>query len=75
MIPRGSLLPGNSPSQQLGITSWSRGRDWRATGFYGQFVTYAEVLQLIIALVLGAFVSLPVKRSWVGALLLLALVD
>jgi len=36
--------------QQLGIGSWSRGRDWRATGFYGQFVTYAEALQLIIAL-------------------------
>jgi O-antigen ligase len=73
MIPRGSLLPGQTPMEQLGIASWSRGRDWRATGFYGQFVTYAEVLQLIIALVLGAFVSLPVKRSWIGLLLLLAL--
>jgi O-antigen ligase len=72
-VPRGSLLPGTGPLEQLGIGSWSRGRDWRATGLYGQFVTYAEVLQLIIALALGLFVSLPVKRSWAGALLLLAL--
>ena len=72
-VPRGSLLPGSNGLQQLGIGSWSRGRDWRATGFYGQFVTYAEALQLIIALAMGIFVSLPVKRSWVGALLLIAL--
>jgi hypothetical protein len=72
-IPRGNLLAGYTASEQLGIGSWSRGRDWRATGFYGQFVTYAEVLQLIIALAMGLFVSLPVKRSWTGALLLLAL--
>lgn len=72
-VPRGSLLPGNSVLEQLGIGSWSRGRDWRATGFYGQFVTYAEALQLIIALAMGIFVSLPIKRSWAGALLLVAL--
>lgn len=72
-VPRGSLLPGSSPLEQLGIGSWSRGRDWRATGFYGQFVTYAEVLQLIIALTMGIFVSLPTKRSWAGALLLISL--
>ncbi len=72
-IPRGSLLQGDTAPVQLGIGSWSRGRDWRATGFYGQFVTYAEVLQLIIALTLGLFVSLPRKRSWAGALLLVAL--
>ena len=72
-VPRGSLLPGSNGLQQLGIGSWSRGRDWRATGFYGQFVTYAEALQLIVALAMGIFVSLPVKRSWAGALLLIAL--
>jgi len=72
-VPRGSVLPGNNPLEQLGIGSWSRGRDWRATGLYGQFVTYAEVLQLIIALTMGLFVSLPIKRSWAGALLLAAL--
>ncbi len=72
-VSRGSLLPGNTPAEQLGIGGWTRGRDWRASGLYGQFVTYAEVLQLIIALALGLFVSLPVKRSWAGALLLLAI--
>lgn len=73
LVPRGTLLPGQTPLEQLGISGWSRGRDWRATGFYGQFVTYAEVLQLVIALTLGLFVSLPVKRSWLGAILLVAL--
>lgn len=72
-VPRGSVLPGNNVLEQLGIGSWSRGRDWRATGFYGQFVTYAEVLQLVIALTLALFVGLPVKRSWVGASLVFAL--
>jgi O-antigen ligase len=72
-IPRGSVLPGSSPLEQLGIGGWSRGRDWRATGFYAQFVTYAEVLQLVSALAMGLFISLPNKRSWAGALLLLSL--
>jgi hypothetical protein len=72
-VPRGSLLPGNNALEQLGIGSWSRGRDWRATGFYGQFVTYSEVLQLIFALTLGLFISVPLKRSWTAILLLVAL--
>jgi hypothetical protein len=72
-VARGSVLPGNNPLEQLGIGSWSRGRDWRASGLYGQFVTYAEVLQLIIGLTVGLFVSLPIKRSWIGALLIGAL--
>jgi len=72
-MPRGSLQPGATALEQLGIQSWSSGRDWRATGLYGHYVTYAEVLQLIIALGLGLFVSLPVKRSWAGILLLVAL--
>lgn len=72
-VPRGSMQSGQTALEQLGIQSWSSGRDWRASGLYGQFVTYAEVLQLIIALALGLFVSLPVKRSWVGFLLLFSL--
>ena len=72
-ISRPGLLPGNNALDQLGIQKWSRGRDWRASGFYGQFVSYAEVLQLIIALALGLFVSLPNKRSVAGALLLICL--
>jgi O-antigen ligase len=72
-IPRGKLLSGANAVERLGVGSWSRGRDWRASGFYGQFVSYAEVLQLIIALAIGLFVSMPMKRSWPGALLLFAI--
>ena len=72
-IPRGSVLAGNDVLQQLGIAGWTRGRDWRATGFYGQFVTYAEMLQLVIALAVGLFVSLPRKVTWCGAALMVAI--
>ena len=65
-VPRGQLRAGNGPAEQLGIDNWSRGRDWRASGFFGHYVTYAEVLQLIFALTLGLLVCLPNKRSWIG---------
>jgi hypothetical protein len=71
-LPRAQLLPGTNAVDQLGITSWSRGRDWRATGFYNHWVTYAEVLQLIASLALGIFLSLKQKRSLMGALFILA---
>ncbi len=72
-VPRGTLLPGNNALEQLGIGSWSKGRDWRASGLYGNFVTYAEMLQLILALTVGLFLALPRKRSLIGVALLLAL--
>jgi hypothetical protein len=72
-LPRGILLPGNNALEQLGVGSWSNGRDWRASGFFGNFVTYAEALQLILALTVGLFVALPRKRSLIGLALLLAL--
>lgn len=71
-VPRAQLLPGNSALDQLGIAGWTRGRDWRATGFYGHWVTYAEVLQLIASLALGLFLALPRKKSLLGLLLLVA---
>lgn len=71
-VPR-IVLTGTNALEQLGIQDWSRGRDWRASGFYGQYVSYAEALQLIIALALGLFVSLPNKRSIAAALLLVCL--
>lgn len=71
-VPRGHLLPGNTALEQLGITEWTRGRDWRATGFYGHWVTYSEVLQLIASLALGLFLMLPRKNNLTGALLLCA---
>jgi O-antigen ligase len=68
-VPR-TLLSGTNAQEQLGITGWSRGRDWRATGFYGHWTTYAEVLQLIASLALGIFLALPQKNSAIGWLLL-----
>ncbi len=73
-VPRGHLFPGNDALQQLGINAWTRGRDWRATGFFGHWVTYAELLQLIASLTLGLFLALPTKRSITGIFLLLSLV-
>lgn len=43
----------------LGILAWSRSRDMRASGFYGQYVTFAEALQLIASLVLGLLIAAP----------------
>lgn len=73
-LPRGGVLTGNNALEQLGVGSWARGRDWRASGFYGHYVTYAEVLQLVFALTLGLFVSRPRRRSREGVLLSTALV-
>lgn len=71
-VPRGRLLPGNTAEAQLGISGWTRGRGWRATGFFGHWVTYAESLQLLASLALGFFLACPEKRSWRGLLLLVA---
>ena len=73
-VPRGQLLPGNNVLDQLGISSWSRGRDWRATGFYNHWVTYSEVLQLIASLALGVFLALKQKRNLTGVLLVVAVI-
>jgi O-antigen ligase len=73
-VPRGQLLPGTNALEQLGASSWSRGRDWRATGFYGHWVTYAEAIQLIASLALGLFLGLRKKISRPGLLLAIAVV-
>jgi O-antigen ligase len=73
-VPRGQLHSGATPEEQLGIERWTRGRDWRATGFYNHWTTYAESLQLIASLTIGLFIALPRKRSRNGALLALAIV-
>ncbi|HET7113373.1 MAG TPA: O-antigen ligase family protein, partial [Pyrinomonadaceae bacterium] len=67
-----TLLTGTTAVEQLGIAGWSRGRDWRATGFYGHWTTYAEVLQLIASLALGILLALSQKKSRTGLLLLTA---
>ncbi len=71
-VPRGQLVPGTNVLDQLGISGWSRGRDWRATGFYNHWVTYAEVLQLIASLALGILLALKQKKSLMGLLLVVA---
>lgn len=73
-VPRGHLLPGAAPEERLGIQRWSRGRDWRATGFFGQWTTYGEALQLVGSIVFGLIVALPFKRSKWGLALALALI-
>src|SRR6185369_10003318 len=73
-VPRGKLLPGATALDQLGISGWSRGRDWRATGFYNHWVTYAEVLQLIASLALGLYLATQRKRSLYGMSLFVAVV-
>jgi membrane-associated protease RseP (regulator of RpoE activity) len=47
---------------RLGITV-SPGRNFRVTGLYSHYETYAEVLQLIAALAIGLLIAHPVKRS------------
>jgi O-antigen ligase len=73
-VPRGHLLPGATAEEWLGIQHWTYGRDWRATGFYDHWTTYAESLQLIASLTLGLFVALPRKRTRNGLLLALAVI-
>ena len=70
-VARGSLLAGQTTEERLGIGSWSRGRDWRASGFYGHYVTYAEMLQLVASLAFGLFIAVRRKLSWQGLLLAL----
>ncbi|MBA3766877.1 MAG: O-antigen ligase family protein [Acidobacteria bacterium] len=72
-VARGRLLAGETTLDKLGIGSWSRGRDWRAAGFYGHYTTYAEALQLIASLALGLLIALRKWRTR-SALLLLAVV-
>jgi O-antigen ligase len=71
-VPHGKLLPGTTPEAQLGISNWTRGRDWRATGFFNHWVTFAEVIQLIASLAVGLFLRLQQKKSLFGLLLILA---
>ncbi|MFN2483026.1 MAG: O-antigen ligase family protein [Pyrinomonadaceae bacterium] len=68
LVPRDGLAGGATPAERLGIARWSRGRDERATGFYGQYQTYSEVLQLIASVVLGLLVARARLTSRAGLL-------
>ncbi|MBV9211474.1 MAG: O-antigen ligase family protein [Acidobacteria bacterium] len=73
-VARGSTLEGGTAVERLGIGGWSRGRDWRAAGFFGHYVTYAEALQLIASLAFGLLIALDSKRSKAGALLFVSII-
>jgi len=59
---RADLLPGSTAMERLGITGWKKSHNWRSSGFYGHYATYAEVLQLIASLALGLFIAAFLRR-------------
>jgi len=61
-VNRADLLAGSTPAERLGFRDWKKSRNWRSSGFYGHYTTYAEVLQLIGSLVLGLLVAVMVAR-------------
>jgi hypothetical protein len=56
-VNRTDLLSGQTVNARLGIGSWKKSHNWRSRGFYGHYVTYAEVLQLIGSLAFGLLVA------------------
>ncbi len=66
--------PRSDSAADLGIEEWSRGRDVRASGFFGHYTTYAEVVQLLASVALGLLIMAPGgpftrNRLLLGALL------
>jgi hypothetical protein len=56
-IKREDLLSGANALEKLGIENWKKSRNWRSSGFFGHYATYAEVLQLIASLAFGLLVA------------------
>src|SRR6185436_14899412 len=67
-VRRQPLRQALASGQGLGLTT-SAGRNFRITGFYSHYETYAEVLQLIAALAIGIFIAHPRKFSVRGLVL------
>ena len=61
-VKRVDLLDGADALSRLGFSSWKKSGNWRSSGFYGHYTTYAEVLQLIASLVLGLLVASIASR-------------
>jgi hypothetical protein len=57
-VDRSDLLSGTAPTEILGFSNWKKSNNWRSSGFYGHYATYAEVLQLLGSLVIGLLVAL-----------------
>lgn len=62
-LDRSDLLDSTNAEGRLGIISWKYGRGFRASGFYGHYATFAEVLQLIGALAVGLLIAAFVRGS------------
>ena len=61
-IPRRSVKEANGVGfERLGIAT-SPGRNFRISGFYSHYETYAEVLQLIVSLAVGLLIAAPRRR-------------
>ncbi len=56
-VKKNDLLAGGNALEKLGVGNWKKSRNWRSSGFYGMYATYAEVLQLIASLTLGLFIA------------------
>ncbi|MDQ3632881.1 MAG: O-antigen ligase family protein [Acidobacteriota bacterium] len=56
-VKKSDLLAGGNALEKLGVGNWKKSRNWRSSGFYGMYATYAEVLQLIASLTLGLFIA------------------
>lgn len=70
-IRREQLAEGDAATA-LGFTSWNRSSNFRAAGFYGHYTTYAEVLQLIGALIFGLLVASLMLRAGTSRVAILA---
>ncbi len=62
-VKRENLLGGASSLEKLGIADWKKSRNWRSAGFYGHYMTFAEVLQLIASLTFGLFIALLGRKK------------
>lgn len=58
-LPVSSIGVSGDSASRFGVLDWSRGRDFRAAGFYGHYTTYAEALQLLGSLALGLVIIAP----------------
>lgn len=58
-----NLLPGATALERLGIASWTKSHNWRSSGFYGHYTTYAEMLQLVAALAFGLLIASLLYRK------------
>ncbi len=54
-----AISPRSDSPSQFGIENWSRGRDVRASGFFGHYATYAEAAQLLASVALGLLIMAP----------------